>query len=108
MSIDENDDIINKIKNNKEKYKKNSNNNYNYNNNDNNIIFTENSILNQNKSLEQSKIETTSLFNPLVVSDKNFTNSQNLSLNYLVNKSSPNLSQKSNQLNYDSESFDYH
>ena len=108
INIDENDDIINKIKNNKEKYKKNSNNNYNYNNNDNNIIFTENSILNQNKSLEQSKIETTSLFNPLVVSDKNFTNSQNLSLNYLVNKSSPNLSQKSNQLNYDSESFDYH
>ena len=107
INIDENDDIINKIKkNNKEKYKKN--NNYNYNNNDNNIIFTENSILNQNKSLEQSKIETTSLFNPLVVSDKNFTNSQNLSLNYLVNKSSPNLSQKSNQLNYDSESFDYH
>ena len=106
LKYNEGNNIPNNIKSNKENYKKN--NTYNYNNNDNNIIFTENSILNQNKSLEQSKIETTSLFNPLVVSDKNFTNSQNLSLNYLVNKSSPNLSQKSNQLNYDSESFDYH
>ena len=40
------------------------------------IFFTENPILNQNKSLAQSKNETTTLFNPLVVSDKDLTNSQ--------------------------------
>ena len=106
LKYNEGNNIPNNIKSNKENYKKN--NTYNYNNNDNNIIFTENSILNQNKSLDQSKIETNTLFNPLVVSDKNLTNSPNVSLNYYVNKTSPQFSQKSNQLNFESESFDIH
>ena len=100
--------ISNIIKSNKENYKKNNNYNYNNNNNDNNISFKENSMLIQNKSLEQSK-DIISLFNPLVASDNNLTNSQNISLNYYVNKTnSSHLSQKSNQSNYDSESFDFH
>lgn len=62
-------------------------------------IITENSFLNQ--ALDQSKIENTTLFNPLNISDRNISN-QNISLDY-INKSPHNTS----QLNFD-ESFDFH